>query len=657
MTGIIIIGIIIYVIYIATKKKPNQQYFNTNKRNNEQKSKKELRDELIQNITKNIKVTVTSSNDNYNDESIIDVSDHSYRINSNGSLKKHIEEVPYWKHQYVYSYSEINSASIEQKSFYKTFKIDFLNNENIDLEGNTNYAFILLFDLLNEFDSHKDIPKLERQLKILGKSYPKTKSYGMNFLIRIMEENGDNESLSRVLEEERHSYQNYNSGYDYDYWSLGSKYKTKLKLNDDEVELLNQLWYPSNNFCSIEYCCIEVLKLFIAVVFNLKNKYKIEETTLDLQLKELADVIARKQHRFRNGSWNYKSSVENTPREIFSLIFKHCENAVRGYYGHKRKLNTDTHYTNEEAKKEYELKILSKIEEIIPALVSKIALPDEPTEIELYSQTTTRWKIKFEELKTIYSKTPKSFVDEIITLGQLNKKNPSVENIFFEASKYISKFDKESALLLYVHYIHQDLKSVKFDNKQLTKTITKNIFKTKEQLENFEKIVNEFIVDKNLDKALEGVSKVYKLNRKKIKLNKASIKEVQNQHSGTIELLNEYLKDDFEDEASSESRKDSEEEIEIKIIPQKKRSSKSPFINELVLSEIQTTVLLLFVKSNFSIPEEELKIFAKTNGVFKNQLIESINEICYEILDDILIEEKEEHYTINTNYFNKIYTK
>lgn len=656
MTGIIIIGIIIYVIYIATKKKPNQQNFNTNKRNNEQKSKKELRDELIQNITKNIKVTVTSSNGNYN-ESIIDVSDHSYRINSNGSLKKHIEEVPYWKHQYVYSYSEINSASIEQKSFYKTFKIDFLNNENIDLEGNTNYAFILLFDLLNEFDTHKDIPKLERQLKILGKSYPKTKSYGMNFLIRIMEDNGDNESLSRVLEEERHSYQNYNSGYDYDYWRLGSKYKTKLKLNDDEVELLNQLWYPSNNFCSIEYCCIEVLKLFIAVVFNLKNKYKIEETTLDLQLKELADIIARKQHRFRNGSWNYKSSVENTPREIFSLIFKHCENAVRGYYGHKRKLNTDTHYTNEEAKKEYELKILSKIEEIIPDLVSKIALPDEPTEIELYSQTTTRWKIKFEELKTIYSKTPKSFVDEIITLGQLNKKNPSVENIFFEASKYISKFDKESALLLYVHYIHQDLKSVKFDNKQLTKTIRKNIFKTTEQLENFEKIVNEFIVDKNLDKALEGVSKVYEIKRKKIKLNKTSIKEVQNQHSGTIELLNEYLKDDFEDDASSESRKNNEEEIEIKIIPQKKGSSKSPFINELVLSEIQTTVLLLFVKSNFSIPEEELKIFAKTNGVFKNQLIESINEICYEILDDILIEEEEEHYTINTNYFNTIYTK
>ncbi|MFN2439000.1 MAG: hypothetical protein ABR503_07355, partial [Chitinophagaceae bacterium] len=87
-------------------------------------------------------------------------------------MKKYSTGVPYWAHHYVYSYSEINNATTEQKMFYGIFKNSFLNNEYFDLEGNTNYAFILLFDLLNEYENHKDIPGLEKQLQALGQYYP-----------------------------------------------------------------------------------------------------------------------------------------------------------------------------------------------------------------------------------------------------------------------------------------------------------------------------------------------------------------------------------------------------------------------------------------------------------------------------------------------------
>src|SRR5690606_33180252 len=219
------------------------------------------------------KVTVTTSSStksNY-DDSIIDVTDQSYRISSNNKLKKYSRGVPYWAHHYVYSYSEINSASVEQKKFYSIFKTNFSNGEYFDLEGNTNYAFVLLFDFLNEYDSHKDVSKLESQLKILGRYYPKTKSYGISFLIKKMELDGYSDDVTRLREENKYSYPNYNSNYDYDYWRLGSKYKTKLNLNDEEINLLNKLWYPSNNFCSIEFCCLEVLKLYIAVISELKR--------------------------------------------------------------------------------------------------------------------------------------------------------------------------------------------------------------------------------------------------------------------------------------------------------------------------------------------------------------------------------------------------
>jgi len=644
MTAIIIIGIIIFIIYAATKKKqPVQQRTKVANSNVRQKAEQEMKDELVQNILKNNKITVTTSSSTKNnyDDSIIDVTDQSYRINSNNNLKKYSSGVPYWAHHYVYSYSELNSASVEQKKFYNIFKIYFLIGEYFDLEGNTNYAFILLFDLLNEYDSHKDISKLESQLKILGQYYPKTKSYGISFLIEKMELDGYSE--------------NYNSNYDYDYWRLGSKYKSKLNLNDEEENLLNKLWSPSNNFCSIEFCCLEVLKLYLAVISELKAKYESEGTTIEKEFAFVADVIARKHFKYRSGSQNYKYSIESTTNTFYSTIFKYCENAVRESYGHKRKLNTDSYYTNEEAKSEFDSKIITKVTELLPTLISKITPPDESTEIELNSQTTSRWKIKFEELTTNFQSNSIAFVEDIIELGKVNKKNPSIENIFFEASKFISKYDKIASLTLYVHYLYHDLESATFDNKQLTKTIQKSLFKTNEQLHDFEQIISELIKDKNLDKALNAVPKIYEVKRKKIQLDRTTIKEVQQQHSGTVELLNEYLRDEFEDENNSiQSQEISRDEIKIEITRKKEESNQSGFLSELSLNPTHISVLELFSKNNFSMPQIEIEEFAKSKGVFKNQLIESINESCYGVLDDVLIEEEDDYYTIIPEYFQKI---
>lgn len=642
------------------KKDLTQQNIKNTNISVSEKTEQEMKDELVQNILKNIKITVTTSsstNSNY-DDSIIDVTDQSYRINSNSNLIKYSSGVPYWAHHYVYSYSELNSASAEQKKFYNIFKINFLNEEYFDLEENTNYAFILLFDLLNEYDSHKDITKLESQLKILGQCYPKTKSYGVSFLIKKMELNGYSDDVSRLRAEDRYGYRNYNSNYDYDYWRLGSKYKSKLNLNDDEVKLLNKLWYPSNNFCIIEFCCLQVLKLYIAVISELKAKYESEGTTIEKEFTLVADVIARKHFNYRSGSQNYRYSIESTTNTFYSIIFKHCENAVRESYGHKRKLNTDTYYTNEEAKSEFESKIITKVSEIIQSLISSITPPDEATEIELNSQTTGRWKIKFEELTTNFKSNSSAFIEAIFELGKVNKKNPSIENIFFEASKFIAKYDKVASLTLYVHYLYHDLKSATFDNKQLTKTIQKSLFKTNEQLHDFEQIVSKFITDKDLDKALIAVAKIYEVKRKKIQLDRKTIKEVQQQHSGTVELLNEYLSDDFEDENNSiQSQEINSEEIKIEILQKNEDTHHSPFLDELLFNTTHISILELFSKNSFSILQNEIEDFSKSKGVFKNQLIESINEICYEVLDDVLIEEEDDYYTIIPEYFQKISTK
>ena len=649
--GGIVLVTLIFIVSSRYKSKKANNNKTFNQANDKINIEKEQKDEIIQNILKNRKIEVTTSNSNNpdKDDSIIDVTGDAYNLkNEQSNLLKHPEDVPFWKHQYVYSSSEINSATYEQKKFYNYFKAQFLKGEYIDLEGNTNYAFILLFDLLNEFEIHKNIANLGNQLNLLGYYYPKTKSYADSYY-----------SIKKPSQNLGYSYNTYQTNYtDYDYWKLGTKYKTKLNLNDEEVKLLNKLWYPSNNFCSIEFCCLEILKLYLSTIASLKEKCIQEQTTLDQQLTSVVDIILRNHFRYQLNSFNYKNGIESTTTEIYSNIFKHCENAVREHYGHKRKINIDTYFTTPEAKTEFETKIITRVKEILPIHVSKINPPDEATEIELYSQNTSRWKIKFEELTTNYKNNPKEFTDNILSLGKLNKRNPSIENIFFEASKFISKSNKEAALALYIHYLYHDLKSATFDNKQLTKTIQKNIFKTNEQLHDFEIIVSELVKDKNLEKALQGVSNIYAVKRKKIMLDTASIKEVQQEHSGTVELLNEYLKDEYEDENNSiKTQEINNEEVKIEITQKLDVIQSSAYISDFAFTQIHETTLEIFAKSSFTVPQSELETFARTKGVFKNQLVESINEICYEYLDDVLIEEEDEYYTINPNYYQRLLAK
>lgn len=588
----------------------------------------------------NLSESNTFNSDNYNLKHVL-FSYNEPLINQYG--------VPYWPHKYIYSYSDLDEATPEQKKFYQAFKTDFLNGEYNNLYGNWNYAFILLFDLLNEYEVHKDIQVLEKQLDLLGFHYSRTKSYCISFLIKKLENIGDEENINRIIENNPYDY------YGYDYWRLGNRYKNKLKLNDKEVELLNKLYFSPNTFTEIEACLIETLRLYLSLFETLQDTQIEGEKNLEQFITEIADLYIKKFYKYRKGSHNYNYAFEDTIKYFYQNIFKLCENAVREFYGHKRKLNTDFSLHMPEINNLYQEKIVPTITQTLFKLTSIINLPDEATDIKLYTQNTTRWKIKFSEITENYNEDPKQFLNDIISLGKLNENNPSIENIFFDSSKFIAKYDKEIALSLYIYYLYYDLKSSTFNNKPLTKTIQKNLFKTNEQFHDFEIIVEKLIKTRNLDEALSSVSSIYKARRKKINLNKSIIKEVQEQHSETVELLNEYLQDE------SESLSTKSQDInanEIKIVSKKTiESNKSIYLDGENLSSIQIDVLNFFAKNSLCVSFEDFDIYAKDNNIFKNHLIDSINEIYYEVLDDILIEEEDEFYTILKDYYQKITIK
>jgi hypothetical protein len=595
------------------------------------------------------------------DESIIDVTSDTFTVTPIPKKEEPIS-VPTWSHKYVYSKSDLNSATIEQKVFYNHFKQKFLNGTSLDILGNTNYAFVLLFDLLDEYRNHQKINMLESQINNLGNNYYKTRSYGIRFLNEIKKELGLIPSLASNYQHSQigvppSETKYYDSEPDYFYWKLGSKYKDTLGLKDEEVTLLNKLWESTTNFCGIEFCYFQVMRLYLDSIASFTKQCEKSGTNLEEEFLVASDLISRKIFRYRKGSANYKMSVKNTSDEFYTAIFKLCENALREHYGHRRKLSTEIRYSDPLISEQFEAKILLPFSSVIGELVMKIPEPDEATQKELNALNTSRWKDEFQKLCEGFSCDENKFVAEILDLGELNSKNPSIENIFYESSKFMASKHKESSLILYLHYLHHDLKSAKFDNKQLTKTIQKSLFKTQEQVQKFEIIVNNLLKEKDLKKAVSAVSKVYTLIRKRIKLDRNSIDEVRQQHAGTVELLNQYLQDEEVELASEFEGKTSEqEEIEIQIDSSQKEKSESFFMEEIEFKPIHYSALELFAKNNFTIPISDFELFAKSNGVFRNQLIESINEACYEVLDDVLIEEEEDFYTIEAMYFQTITT-
>jgi uncharacterized protein YgiM (DUF1202 family) len=624
--GIIASILMLYFIIRNSIKKPKKQ----------QKRlilKEEIKEQLNKDLMKSIDIIVTTSTDN---EGIIDVTGKSQVITPSISNK-----VPYWSHQYVYSYNELNGATTEQRRFYNEYKIAFMSGQCLDIEGNTNYAFILLFDLLANHD--QNLPALENWLNTLGANYPKTKSYAMSFLEKKMRKAGDDAGAERLKID--------NSDFgSYENLSLGSRYKEKLKLNATQVTILNNLIDTSNKFNSIEHCAISLIDMFLHTINELEEIFKKEQGSI----KEYADAIAvveiAKHYRYRNGSYNYKSAYEVFINNIYQTIYKVGENKLRDHYNVGRKTELNWYIHSEQALLEFNLKFQPHLENLLDAKIRSLKPTDLETEIFLNEYNKARWKDKLEELEVATTEARvQDYIKSIYELEKTNQRNPSIENIFFQASKFISKYDKTAALIFYIDYIYYDLKSVKFDNKQLTKTIQKGLFKNEEQLRMFGAIVDDFVKDKNRSKAVEAVSQLYAVKRKKIQLDTSAIKEVNEKHSDTVQLLNEYLQDEETDTMTVEIG-ETETMVELQ-----KEVVKTPVVNKYGLNINQLELLEIISKNSFLLTGHQVEVFAKSKGVFRNQLVESINEACYETIDDLLIEEDDENYIINENYYQKLF--
>ncbi|OMP80879.1 tellurite resistance TerB C-terminal domain-containing protein [[Flexibacter] sp. ATCC 35208] len=411
---------------------------------------------------------------------------------------------------------------------------------------------------------------------------------------------------------------------------LGKKYETRLNLSPDEIKWLNTFYCFRNAFNSIEGCEIAIVKLFLLTVKALNKRLKKEESSLEQEITRIREKSLQSPEYFIGYDNMYIQQAAEA--EAFYTIYKKAEAIVRTAWGHKRKISSEYTSYSTPAKDQFNSKLGPLVDEIVAYLQPTIGKTDEQIELELNAATTTRWKDRMNEITAAYSKD--KTVEELYRLGTQNLRNPARENIYYEAARFLAPYDKPETLKFYLHYIYHDLKSPKFDQKELNKSIQKKLFTDESQLAEFLTIVNGLIKDQNLVRALIQVDKICQPKRRRIELDHEQIQMVTEAHSITVETLNGYL-----------------QEEEVIFIPE---PEKEPLPESATpLSPLQVEFLKLF-PDDYQVSASDVEAFALGKGLFKNQLLDSINETCYEVLDDVLIEEDDDQYTINVNYYTQI---
>gem|GEM_PF-645775 len=431
---------------------------------------------------------------------------------------------------------------------------------------------------------------------------------------------------------------------------LGHRFKEKLYLNVREAEWLNKFWNPDNIFLSVEGCCIAVIRLYLACIKSIDKEYKQKDSSFETCISDMTDNAMQVLYpgKSKNDAVYYRERLES---DIYLTIFKRAENAVREKYRQKRKLNEDFPYDKYSAA--FEDQIGRFVAEAVISREKAIPPADRVTEIQLNAQNNTRWRLFFDEIEQQVNKDNyAACISEVIQLAALNINNPQKENIFFEASKLFASYDRQDAVRFYLKYLHADLRSEKADQKQLPKNIHKSLFKTEQEKQSFELVAGNLIQTLNLKAALEEVPGIFAKKRKTVQLDAAAIEAVISAHNETVESLNKLLQDDEPEQTPGLPPVAS-----ITLLPpvvEINTGNAMAFAAGIVLNTHQEELLSVFKENAFSLPAEKVGHFAKERKLFRDQLIESINSSCYEVLDDLLIEEYDDTYTITESYFQTI---
>lgn len=459
------------------------------------------------------------------------------------------------------------------------------------------------------------------------------------------------------------------------YSLLGDWYEQKLDLQRKDVTWLNKFDAPTHAFMQIEVAREATVRLFVAVVNELEIWHKRTGTVLAKRVKELHEAPQPHSYNYydRRGYVSRYNAGHKVGAAVFLTIFQRCENAVRERYGYKL-FDADVYYSerNDPARL-FNQYFGDVVQSHLPGLASAVPPPDAALEQALNKADPTRWRLRFAQLLTLLPANPAAFVAGVEALSEANALNATQETIYQEAARQLGALDRAATVRFYLHYLYYGARRYPFRPKPFLKRTQKALFTLPEHLARFEALSEELLRKRDLLAALAAVPDIWFQERRKIELDHGAVQAARTRHAGTVALLNEYLQDAPEpastakpaptppNPAQAPATKAAPAARKVPKASQAAAGAAAPaapaaatFAPALALTAPQQALLHLFAAQNLTLPQTAVESFAKAHGALRNQLIDGLNERCYDVLDDVLIEESGDDYTIYEAYYQRL---
>ena len=225
-----------------------------------------------------------------------------------------------------------------------------------------------------------------------------------------------------------------------------------------------------------------------------------------------------------------------------------------------------------------------------------------------------------------------AFYDKICKLAARNSP-PTARSIFFQAHQFVAKYQAGYSLLFYLHYLHVKTASAKFRHRKISEDLKKILFRNKQQEQKFAQICARLKENGELNRAIDDSKRLFPITRREILLDTSAIRKADSEQVQTAELLGKYLEEDEPETLVEET-----------------------IVHPAVLQEnsCERDVFRLFEQHHFRVNKKEMDTFARNKGLFRESLIQRINETYYEMWEDVLIEDEGEEYLLNAIYYRQI---
>lgn len=431
------------------------------------------------------------------------------------------------------------------------------------------------------------------------------------------------------------------------YWRLSEKYGYTLNFTRKEAEILD---FIAEKYGYITYG-LEIIKIkeinfFRAVIKVLEYKYREEGSSLDKVLSGWAEEFKlrnRREYDYDTSSYRMNTTEEKV-KEIYNCIYLFCRNKIHLRYDLDNPSDLYFYMDFTKGKNVLPTKFFPEIEPLIDEMTGALPALTDEEEVEVNKYYTTRWRKVYKVISEDCSDHLENYLEATNKLIKINAGNPGLRHLLFEITKFLATRHKVLALKTYLRYVSLCTQNTGFIEKPIPKYVCKKLFSTVDQQIEFEGIIHQYKLDKEQGKACEAINNLFEPKKKHLQFDLAKIKKTEMLYTDTVRLLDEVMSDGEEKEEGI---------IVEKSVPVLVADGGIKAENT-ELNQVHIGLLNIFKANDNTLNKLQLEEYARKNHMFANQLVEQINDRCYELLDDVLIEESNNGWVVEESYSYKI---